>query len=149
MQRQRCAINAIVAEASPVKLLKRYTRLAQASKDIVRTDIPQQLLSAFVDLAEKVKGQPIKSVSFERSDDFDPNAPDFGYVHTAVQAALFPARVTLPSAASSPSAAAAVGTPGVTAQTPSGASTAAAAPARVSDASADCAYHPVGDAASG
>jgi LCP family protein required for cell wall assembly len=149
MQRQRCAINAIVAEASPVKLLKRYTQLAQASKDIVRTDIPQQLLAAFVDLAEKVKGQPIKSVSFERSDEFDPNAPDFDYVHTAVQAALFPARVSLPSATSTPSAAAAVGTPGTTVQTPSGGPTAAAAPARVSDAGADCAYHPVADTAAG
>ena len=147
MERQRCAINAIVAEASPVQLLKRYTRLAQASKDIVRTDIPQQLLSAFVDLAEKVKGQRIKSVSFERSNDFDPNAPDFDYVHTAVQAALFPARVSVPTGGST--AAATVGSPSATAQTPSGTSTTDAAPARLSDAADDCAYHPVGDAAAG
>jgi polyisoprenyl-teichoic acid--peptidoglycan teichoic acid transferase len=146
MQRQRCAINAIVAEASPVKLLKRYTKLASASKEIVRTDIPQQLLAAFVDLADKVKGQPIKSVSFERSEAFDPNDPDFDYVHTAVQAALFPARAAAPTSGATLAAA---GTPGTTAQTPSGSTTAAAEPARASDADTDCAYHPDTETAAG
>ena len=70
MARQRCAINAIVEEASPITMLKRYTRLATASKEIVRTDIPRKLLHAFVDLANEVKGKPIKSVSFELSPQF-------------------------------------------------------------------------------
>ena len=151
MQRQRCAINAIVAEASPVKLLKRYTKLASASKEIVRTDIPQQLLAAFVDLADKVKGQPIRSVSFERSDAFDPNAPDFDYVHAAVQAALYPNRAAQPtSGPTSGATLAAAGTPGTsTARTPSGASTTAAEPAKASDAASDCAYHPTTETAAG
>jgi len=140
MARQRCAINAIVAEASPVKLLKRYTKLAAASKEIVRADIPQALLPAFVDLATKVKGQPIRSVSFERSGAFDPNDPDFDYVRAAVQAALYPNRAARPTSGATLSAA---GTPGAaSAQTPSGTSTAAAEPAKASDANSDCAYHP-------
>ena len=140
MARQRCAINAIVAEASPVKLLKRYTKLAAASKEIVRTDIPQSLLPAFVDLATKVKGQSIRSVSFERSTAFDPNDPDFDYVRAAVQAALYPNRAATPTSGATLSAA---GTPGAAAaRTPSGTTTAAAEPARASDADADCAYHP-------
>jgi LCP family protein required for cell wall assembly len=147
MARQRCAINAIVAEASPVKLLKRYTKLAAASKEIVRTDIPQSLLSAFVDLATKVKGQPIRSVSFERSAAFDPNDPDFDYVRAAVQAALYPNRVARPSSGATLAAA---GTPGAsTAQTPSAGTTAAAEPAKASDANADCAYHPTTQSAAG
>lgn len=119
MERQRCALNAIANEASPLKVLERYTRLASATKDIVRTDISSKLLPAFVDLAGKVKKQRIKSVSFERSAKFDPNDPDFDYVHAAVRAALNPVRK---SAGSRP---------------------AGTDPGKLSDATEDCAYHPV------
>ena len=134
MERQRCAINAIVEEASPVKMLKRYTKIAATSKEIVRTDIPAKLLSAFVDLAGKVKDQPIKSVGFELSDEFNPNAPDFDYVQAAVQAALRPPRP----------ARAATGTTGpATPASPAPATgTAEASPSAASDAAVDCAYQP-------
>jgi polyisoprenyl-teichoic acid--peptidoglycan teichoic acid transferase len=135
MERQRCAINAIVSEASPVKMFKRYARLARASKEIVRTDIPRKLLPAFVDLAGEVKGKPIKSVSFELSSEFNPNAPDFDYVRAAVQAALRPAH-RRPSTGSTGST---TPTTGTTAGTGSD----DAVPSRLSDANEDCAYHPV------
>jgi LCP family protein required for cell wall assembly len=135
MERQRCAVNAIVAEASPVTMLKRYTKLARASKQIVRTDIPRTLLPAFVDLADKVKGKPIRSVGFERSDEFDPNDPDFDYVRAAVQAALKPAPSASPAAGSSP--------PEVPAAAGAGADDPAdPVPSRASDANTDCAYRP-------
>jgi len=153
MERQRCAINAIVGEASPVTMLKRYTKLASASKDIVRTDIPGKLLHAFVDLAAKVKDQPIRSVGFELSDEFNPNVPDFDYVRAAVQAALYPARsdgatggagaggvgIKAPVAGSS--------TPGST-STPASTGDTEVVPSRASDAADDCAYRPVTDATS-
>jgi LCP family protein required for cell wall assembly len=90
MERQRCAMNAIVHEARPVKLLTRYTQLASASKKIMRTDIPQKMLPAFVDTALKMKNHPLRSVVFQLSAAFNPNAPDFDYVHTAVSRALNP-----------------------------------------------------------
>lgn len=93
MERQRCAISAITREADPATMLTRYTSLAKASKDIVRTDIPQHLLSAFVKLAAKVKENPIKSVGFERSAKFDPNEPDYAYMQAAVETALNPKKV--------------------------------------------------------
>jgi len=90
MERQRCAISAIAAEAHPFTMLKRYTSLAKASKEIVRTDIPRDLLPAFVKLAAKVKENPLKSVGFERSSKFDPNEPDYAYMQAAVETALKP-----------------------------------------------------------
>lgn len=117
MERQRCAINAIAAEASPAKMLTRYTKLAKASKEIVRTDIPAKLLPAFVSLAGKVKGKPIRAVGFERSDEFHPNEPDFAYVHAKVYAALHPKKKP-------------AGTP--------------ATPSDASNADDDCAYNPTG-----
>lgn len=139
MERQRCAINAIVEEASPGRVLKRYTKLASASKEIVRTDIPAGLLPAFVKLAKKVKTQSLESVGFERSDEFDPNDPDFDYVHAAVQAALHPAPASTGTA--SAGATASAGTSGTSGTSDTG-SDDETVPSKVSDADADCAYVP-------
>jgi LCP family protein required for cell wall assembly len=133
MARQRCAINAIVAKASPILMLKKYVALASASKDIVRTDIPSKLLHAFVDLAAKVKGKPIRSVGFERSAKFDPNDPDFSYVRAAVYAALHSTKRVAPSTGS---------TGGSTGGGSAGGS-GGNVPSKVSDTTSDCAYHPV------
>jgi LCP family protein required for cell wall assembly len=132
MERQRCAVNAIVHEASPIKVLRRYRKLAAASKEIVRTDIPRSLLRSFVDLAGKVKGHALQSVGFERSDQFDPNDPDFDFVHAAVQAALHPVRSNAPASPSSPSTPSSTPTAGTT-----------TTPSKASTTNDDCAYHPV------
>ena len=144
MERQRCAINAIAAEASPVKLLKRYLKLARTSKEIVRTDIPQKLLHAFVDLSAKVKDKPIKSVGFERSALFDPNAPDYDFMHAAVQAALRSAKKADDSGSVEVSHKPGGGSGGAPGSVATSDDTAAPAePSKLSDAAADCAYHPV------
>lgn len=90
MERQRCAINAIVAEAKPLNLLQNFSEIAKTIKHIYRTDIPTKLLPSFAELAVKMKGKEIKSVGFERTDDFHPDEPDFDYVHATVQKALYP-----------------------------------------------------------
>ncbi|RNL77664.1 LCP family protein [Nocardioides marmorisolisilvae] len=134
MARQRCAINAIVKKASPALMLRKYVALAEASKDIVRTDIPSRLLHAFVDLAGLVKGKPIRSVGFERSAAFDPNDPDFAYVRAAVYKALHPTvhhSSTGGATSSGGSGDSVAGDPGDT------------TPSKASDTNADCAYHPV------
>ncbi|MGO4256640.1 LCP family protein [Marmoricola sp. RAF53] len=140
MERQRCAINAIADEASPTTMFKRYTKLASASKEIVRTDIPQSLLSAFVGLASKVKGTPMKSVGFERSDEFHPDDPDYDFVHAAVQAALHPPKAT---PAGTGTAVPAAGTAGTSADASTAPATTEKVPSRASNAKDDCAYHPV------
>ena len=88
MDRQRCMINAIVDEADPFTLLRRYQALAKASKDLVRTDIPRSLLPDFVDLALKMKDTRVKSVVFRSSDEFYPGDPDYDWMHETVDRAL-------------------------------------------------------------
>jgi anionic cell wall polymer biosynthesis LytR-Cps2A-Psr (LCP) family protein len=90
MSRQRCVVNAIIDEANPANLLRRYQALAAAGKQVVTTDIPQELLPAFVELALKAKDHRTKSVVFRSSDDFNPGAPDYAYVHQVVAKALAP-----------------------------------------------------------
>lgn len=90
MSRQRCVINAIIDEANPVNLLRRYQALAAAGSQVVSTDIPRELLPAFVQLALKAKDHRAKSVLFRSSADFNPGDPDFAYMHRVVQQALAP-----------------------------------------------------------
>jgi LCP family protein required for cell wall assembly len=90
MARQRCVVNAIIDQANPANLLRRYQSLAAAGKKVVSTDIPQELLPAFVQLALASKDHKAKSVLFRYSDQFNPNDPDFDYVHQLVAKALAP-----------------------------------------------------------
>ncbi len=107
MERQRCMIDALIEEARPFNLLRRYQDLAAAGKKIVRTDIPRQLLPAFVDLSLEVKDAPVRSVVFQSSEKFTPGDPDFGYMRAKVRGALASppgAKGTDPSPSPEPSA---------------------------------------------
>jgi polyisoprenyl-teichoic acid--peptidoglycan teichoic acid transferase len=88
MARQRCVVNAIIDQANPWNMLRRYQSLASAGSKVVSTDIPKELLKAFVELALKAKDHKAKSVLFRSSTDFNPGAPDFDYMHDVVQKAL-------------------------------------------------------------
>lgn len=88
MLRQRCMVSALIDEADPVTLLRRYRALAEAGQEIVRTDIPQELLPAFVELGLEVKERPVRSVAFVSSDEFFSGDPDFAWVQSSVRRAL-------------------------------------------------------------
>ncbi|MEP9365064.1 LCP family protein [Nocardioides sp. CN2-186] len=90
MLRQRCMVNAIVAEADPLTVLTRYQALAKAGQEILRTDIPRKLMPAFVDLALKVKDTKMKSVAFVSSDKFFSGDPDYPWMQSVVAKALGP-----------------------------------------------------------
>jgi polyisoprenyl-teichoic acid--peptidoglycan teichoic acid transferase len=133
MDRQRCMVDALIAEAKPLRLLRRYEALAATGKKILRSDLPQELLPAFADLILKVKENDVRSVVFRRSERFSPESPDFEWMRSQVQEALTPARK-----ASGPAGG---GTPS-SSPTPSSGSTPGSSIAQ--DTTATCAYHPVG-----
>ena len=130
MERQRCAIKAISDAADPVTLISRYTQLASTGKRIVRTDIPQQLLPAFVDLALNIKKHAPRSVVFEYSDDFNPNDPDFDVMRERVRLSFNPPRPVAPTES-----------PGATPTEPSADPTEVPAATSTAD---DCVYDPEG-----
>ncbi len=76
--------------ADPANLLLRYLDLLKAGEDVVYTDIPREMASAFVDLALKVKDAKVKSVVFRSSDQFSSADPDFDWMRDTVQRALDP-----------------------------------------------------------
>ncbi len=133
MDRQRCVLDAIVAEADPVTLLTRYQQLAATTTDIVSTDVPQSVLDDFVDLAFLVKDAGIRSVVFDDTV-ITPAYPDYDQIRALVQQAVGTAAPTTTSAPSSSAA------PPTAAAPTSGAAPAAGAADDVADA---CAYDPV------
>ena len=132
MIRQRCLVKALVDEARPLNLLRRYRDLAAAGKEIVRTDIPSDLLPAFVDLALRIKDADVRSVAFVSSERFFPGDPDFAWLQQRVEKALSPPPPR-PRGEFEPSP------PGIEAD-PGG----DADPGRAVDLSTSCEYDPVG-----
>ncbi|WP_020579243.1 LCP family protein [Actinopolymorpha alba] len=108
MRRQRCAMHAIMRQASPGRLLARYEQIADVSQKIVMTDVPRSLLPAFVDLALKVKSAEISSVVFDNSL-IKHSRPDYKFIRAktrqAIQASEAGENTPEPTAKPTPSAA--------------------------------------------
>ena len=92
MDRQRCAVDALIEAADPMTVLNKYVDLAAAGKEILSTDVPRDLASALVQLLLKVKDAQVRSVVFKPSDKFFSGDPDYVYVQDTVQKALYPAK---------------------------------------------------------
>jgi hypothetical protein len=83
-------VDALVEEANPLNLLRRYQALAEAGEEIVRTDIPRHLLPAFVNLGLRMKDRKLRSIAFVSSDRFFSGDPDFAWMRSVVDRALAP-----------------------------------------------------------
>ncbi|WP_112242599.1 LCP family protein [Kribbella monticola] len=136
--RQRCAIKGIVDAADPKTLVTKYQAIAKAGKHLLRTDIPQELLPALVQLALKVKSATVSNVYLDVSKlKLKYLHPDYKGLRETVQKALeskpsdTPVKPTTSTPPTKPSKSA---TPGKTAPPPP--------TQNLNDA---CAYHPTGD----
>lgn len=88
MDRQRCFVGAMVAQADPATVLTRYQQIASATKELLVTDIPSKLLPAIVDLGIKVKGAKLTSVVFTPSVYRSYSNPDFGVIKSRTAQAI-------------------------------------------------------------
>ena len=88
MLRQRCMVGALIDAADPVTLVRRYLDLAQAGKEIVRTDIPRSVLPALVNLGLRVKEHRVRSVAFVSSERFFSGDPDYAWMQESVGRAM-------------------------------------------------------------
>jgi polyisoprenyl-teichoic acid--peptidoglycan teichoic acid transferase len=138
MARQRCVIQAIVEAADPVTLVQKYQQLADTTKDIVSTDIPQSALDSFVDLALRVKNAQIRSLVFDASV-INPAYPDYDRIRALVADA-----VASPSAATGSAAPTATASASSSAAPTTGAvATTGSAKDPVTDLKDACVYDPV------
>ena len=136
MLRQRCMIDALIDKAQPLRLLRSYEDLARTGKEIVRTDIPDELLPAFIDLARRVKENRIKSFAFVASDRFFSGDPDFVWMQSVVDRALRGPTGAAPSPKASSTPDLNVASPSPTDESPS------VEPGAAVDVTDSCGYHP-------
>ncbi|MEO6791728.1 MAG: LCP family protein, partial [Ornithinibacter sp.] len=87
MARQRCVVTAMVRQMDPKTVVLNFGAIAEATKGVVQTDIPQAALASLADVAVKTKQEKITSVNFVppliNPWDYDPNR-----VHRAVDTAI-------------------------------------------------------------
>jgi LCP family protein required for cell wall assembly len=88
MRRQRCVMGAAVDQADPVKLALNFPKLARAAKDNMATDIPQNELEAWVELATRIKGAKVRSLPFDNKVVVSRSDPDYPAIQELVQDAL-------------------------------------------------------------
>ena len=111
MKRQRCAIAALAKRADPVKLAQGFAQIAASLEKHLSTDIPLDQLSAWVELALKVKKNKIRSLPITPEVYGGSWAnPDFSLILAAVQANLNPPK----KAATTPSTSAGTGSTATT-----------------------------------
>jgi LCP family protein required for cell wall assembly len=133
--RQRCAIKGIVDAADPRTLVTKYQAIAKAGQHLLRTDIPQELLPALVQLAFKVKSATVSNVYVDASKlRLKYLHPDYAGLRETVEKAL-----SKPAPGSTPTTT----TPKPT--TPRPKPTTATSPAPTQNLDDACAYHPNGD----
>jgi hypothetical protein len=125
-----------VNSANPGTLVTKYQQIAAASKQLLRTDIPQEILPALIALGLKVKRGKVSNVDLNSSKNFPTGRnPNYEAMRAIVQRAIQP-RPTKP-VASTPSTTKKPGKK--TTATPTKA--AAGATQNLTDA---CAYNPTG-----
>ncbi|TCO51257.1 LytR family transcriptional attenuator [Kribbella antiqua] len=124
-ERQRCTIHALVNSANPATLVTKYKQIAAAGKQLLRTDIPQELLPALITLGLKVQKANVSNVDLDKDKNF-PNGrnPDYAAMRELVQQAINPPKTTTP-----------------TAKKPAGTAT-KKTPATTQNLDNACAYHP-------
>lgn len=140
--RQRCTIKGIVDAADPKTLVTKYQAIAKAGKGLLRTDIPQELLPALIQLALKVKSGTVSNVSLDVSKlKLKYLHPDYEGLRETVAKALAPQPET-PATPTAPPSTPSTKDPKTLARPGTGKTTPPPATVDLADA---CAYHPDGD----
>jgi LCP family protein required for cell wall assembly len=90
-ERQRCTIHALVNSVNPATLVTKYQQIAAAGKQVLRTDIPQEILPAFIELGLKVKNAKVANIDLDKNKNFPTGKnPDYEAMRVLVQNAINP-----------------------------------------------------------
>jgi LCP family protein required for cell wall assembly len=87
MARQKCVMNAMLHQLSPKTVVLKFEDIAKASESLITTDLPQDEVGRFMDLAMKARSQPVRTVSFVPPMISTGN-PDIAKIKSAVKKAI-------------------------------------------------------------
>ena len=93
MVRQKCIVNAVAKQATPVTLVTRFNDLAAAGASVLTTDVPTSELGTLIELADAGRRLPIASTSFIPPL-IQPVKPDFELIRQTVKDQLKASRAT-------------------------------------------------------
>ncbi len=101
--RQKCVMGAILRSANPTNILLKYTKLTNASGQVLTTDLSIDAVQRLIGVVGEAKNQKMKSVQFIPPA-IDPASPDLNFIRAQVQKALLASAAADPTPAPSPSA---------------------------------------------
>ena len=93
MARQKCVMNAMLQQVSPSVALRNFQAIAQASSELISTNVPASEVDTFMELALKAKSQKIATLSIVPPM-VNTADPDIDLVHEKVAAAIAKAEGT-------------------------------------------------------
>ncbi|MEO7122847.1 MAG: LCP family protein, partial [Lacisediminihabitans sp.] len=93
MERQRQVQQAIIAQFKPAVVLSKFQAIADAGTQVVKTDVPAEMLGSFVELGDRGRKLPVTQLELVPPE-FNPAYPDFEKIHAAVKAAIAPVKAT-------------------------------------------------------
>lgn len=91
MARQKCVMAAMLQQLSPMTVVTKFQDIADASKQLITTNIPVSEVPTFVSLAEKARSQPVRTVSFVPPM-INTGHPDVAKIRLLVQRAIHPVK---------------------------------------------------------
>jgi LCP family protein required for cell wall assembly len=93
MARQKCVMNAMLQQVSPSVALRNFQSIAQASSELISTNVPASEVDTFLELALKARGQKISTLSIVPPM-VNTADPDIDLVHRKVADAIAKAEGT-------------------------------------------------------
>ena len=108
IRRQQCLQQAMINQFNPQTVLTRFSQIMSAGQQILETDIPQDQLGSFVNLAGKARQTAFKRLTlgapdFGSAGDRFSTYPDFDLIRARVKTLLAEASATAPTKAAKPS----------------------------------------------
>lgn len=87
MARQKCVMNAMLQQLDPVTVFTKFSDIAEAGKDVIATDVPSTEIGTLLDLADKGRKLPIRTVSFTPPL-IATGKPDFNLIRSTTKQAI-------------------------------------------------------------
>ncbi|MER3388756.1 MAG: LCP family protein [Microcella sp.] len=96
MEHQRDVQEAMLRQLDPATVLTRFEAIAEASSDLVRTDVPQSMIGVFTDLAVRGRELPLRRVELVPPA-IDNVRPDYALARILVAEAVAPLPTPTPT----------------------------------------------------
>ncbi|WP_187976736.1 LCP family protein [Mycetocola sp. JXN-3] len=90
MERQRQLQEAVLKQFTPANVFSKFQGIAEAGTQVVKTDIPQDLLGYFVNLATKTRALPVQKLELTPANGIDQDHPDVPEIKSKINDLLHP-----------------------------------------------------------